>query len=67
MRDAWEDDDRVGRLLARRAAEQEAERRAAVERYGDGARPAATQLVQDPPARARQAPGTAPSSDTGPS
>lgn len=34
IRDSWHDDDRVTRLLARRAATQEAERRDALERLG---------------------------------
>lgn len=35
VRDSWEDDDRVARLLARRAAAQEAERQEALDRLGE--------------------------------
>ena len=53
VRDSWEGDDRVERLLERRAAAQEAERRGAVERLSASGTTAATAA---PPAPTRPAP-----------
>ncbi|MEE2940257.1 MAG: hypothetical protein VX460_07730, partial [Planctomycetota bacterium] len=54
VRDSWEGDDRVARLLERRAAAQEAERRGAVERLGERASASgATAATAAPPAPAK--------------
>lgn len=67
VRDSWEGDDRVERLLERRAAAQEAERRGAVERLGErlgervsAAGTAAATAAPPAPAKARSHAGVAP-------
>lgn len=57
VEDSWQDDDRVARLLERRAAAQEAERREALDRLGERSAPAATTTAAPPaPPEARTSP-----------
>lgn len=57
VRDSWEGDDRVERLLERRAAAQEAERRGAVERLGERVSTSGTAAATAaPPAPAKARP-----------
>jgi len=59
VRDRWNDEDRVARLLERRAAAQDAEREAARQRMGGGAAPPGTERRTNP-AESRSTPPNPP-------